>query len=281
MTMTSSQPMSREELLELAALDAFGLLDEYDAALFTRSFHHAPAPVQDEIKRLQAELAADPSLVFATEEPPLELRARVLAAVAAAIERDEAQLAPLATIGRSRPSDAMYQPQRLRFSGAGMFWRAACFVLAAGCIVMAYSWYTAVEKNAHIIEWATSYDTEQRLRLKAHIGEGFDDFIQHASAPARVLRPVQDDYPGAATLYLKSNADGTSSGFLLATALPVLPPNQAYTLKVKINGVWENVRAFASNGVVSGLRLDNLTAAMLASTSWQVLDNSGQVLLQT
>ena len=42
--------MTREELLELAALDAFGLLDDYEAALFTRSFHHAPVAVQDEIR---------------------------------------------------------------------------------------------------------------------------------------------------------------------------------------------------------------------------------------
>ncbi len=55
--MTSPAPMSREELLELAALDALGLLDEYEAALYTRSFHHAPAAVQDEIKDLQATFA--------------------------------------------------------------------------------------------------------------------------------------------------------------------------------------------------------------------------------
>ncbi len=57
--MTSPEPMTRQELLELAALDALGLLDRYEAALYTRSFHHASAPVQDEIVRLQAEIASD------------------------------------------------------------------------------------------------------------------------------------------------------------------------------------------------------------------------------
>ncbi len=47
--MTSPEPMTRKELLELAALDVLGLLDEYEAAYYTRSFHHAPASVQDEI----------------------------------------------------------------------------------------------------------------------------------------------------------------------------------------------------------------------------------------
>ena len=65
--MTSQTLLSREELLELAALDAFGLLDEYEAAIFSRSFHHAPAAVQDEVRQLQAEIAADPSLLPAVD----------------------------------------------------------------------------------------------------------------------------------------------------------------------------------------------------------------------
>ena len=55
--------MPREELLELASLDALGLLDEFDSAHFTRSFHAAPASVQDEIRRLQASIATDAALL--------------------------------------------------------------------------------------------------------------------------------------------------------------------------------------------------------------------------
>ena len=35
--------MTTTELLELAALDALGLLDEYESAFYSRSFHHARA----------------------------------------------------------------------------------------------------------------------------------------------------------------------------------------------------------------------------------------------
>ena len=68
--MTSSEPMTQRELLELAALDALGLLDEFEAAYYTRSFHDAPATVQDEIKRLQAELATDQRLLPGDEPDP-------------------------------------------------------------------------------------------------------------------------------------------------------------------------------------------------------------------
>ena len=99
--MTSPEPMTRQELLELAALDALGLLDRYEAALYTRSFHHASAPVQDEIVRLQAEIASDETLL-PVDEPDGSLRERVLRKVAEAIEAEASEFAPLATIGRRR-----------------------------------------------------------------------------------------------------------------------------------------------------------------------------------
>ena len=49
--MTAQDLYSHRELLELAALDAFGQLDEFEADLFNRSFHHAPVPLQEQIKR--------------------------------------------------------------------------------------------------------------------------------------------------------------------------------------------------------------------------------------
>ena len=93
--MTFIEPMTPRELLELASLDALGLLDTVEEAVYTRSFHDAPATVQDEVLRRQAEIASDLQLLPA-DEPDPNLRERVLKAVAAAVERDEATLAPLA-----------------------------------------------------------------------------------------------------------------------------------------------------------------------------------------
>ncbi|MHC4447842.1 MAG: hypothetical protein ACYSXF_08695, partial [Planctomycetota bacterium] len=92
--MTSPNPLTREDLLELAALDALGLLDEFDTAHYTRSFHDAPAAVQDEIKQRQAELAADTTLL-PEEGPTPSLRQRVLDVVGEAVEQKDQELAPL------------------------------------------------------------------------------------------------------------------------------------------------------------------------------------------
>lgn len=93
-----NHPMTRDELIELAPLDAFGLLDDYEAALFNRSFHHAPASVQAEILAIQAELAENPAFLASDEPRPL-LRQKVLLRVTEEIEEAAEQLKPLAHIG--------------------------------------------------------------------------------------------------------------------------------------------------------------------------------------
>jgi len=261
--MNSPQMMTREELLEYAALDAFGLLDEYDGDRYTRGFHDAPAALQDEVKRLQADLATDPSFITSDEEPSFALRERVLAAVAAAIEREEAQLAPLATIGRGRGAEYDNNIRRGRYALSGMFWRAASFVLAA-CGIVKY----AIEKR----------DVSQ---IAQYLGDDFNAFVKHSVGKARVLRPVSDTFSGTATLYLRNNEDGTGSAFVLATAMP---SNQKYSLKVKIANAWQEVDTFVSNGVIEGLHLDHLSSAVVASAAtatWQIVDEAGAVVLQT
>src|SRR5688572_4394484 len=120
--MNSSNPMSREELLESAALDAYGLLDEYEEALFTRSLHHATAAVQSEILELQAKLVSDPTFM-SPEKPDPMLRDRVLNAVSSAIEHETAELEPLATIGRPRLTAADLDARVDRTPS--FYWRAA------------------------------------------------------------------------------------------------------------------------------------------------------------
>ena len=274
MTIISNQPMSREELLDPAALDAFGLLDEYDAALYTRSFHHAPATVQDELRRLQAELVTDPSLITVMDEPPAELRARVLASVAAAREREEAQLAPLATIGRARTTEVGYAP-RARLFTSGLFWRAATFVLASAVIAMAYSWYSAVQTNVRLAELALSKGVEDQLREL--MGEDFTAFIKTGNSNKAIrATPLRGDDAAHATLYLN---ESDNVAFLMVTGLPASAANQPYRLTVNIGGQDHEVKQFTSNGLAAGVRVDNLSRDMVASTSWKVLNAAGEVVL--
>ena len=99
------------QLLELAVLDSHGLLEPIEAELFTKSFHNAPASIQDEIIKLQRELAEDDSLLpLGTPAPAL--KQKVLQAVTDAADQEARRLAPLALIGareRSTRSEQQYK----------------------------------------------------------------------------------------------------------------------------------------------------------------------------
>jgi len=76
--------MSTRELLEAAALDAVGLLDEGEAAAFDAAFRRADPDIRDTIIEEQARLAVSDAF-FADVDAPDHLRERVLAAVYDAI----------------------------------------------------------------------------------------------------------------------------------------------------------------------------------------------------
>jgi hypothetical protein len=164
-----AEPLSAESLRELAMLDTLGFLEEYEAALYTRSFHYAPSAVQDEIRALQADIATEQSLL-SDDEPSSELRERVLERVQRSIEEDASELAPLATIGRTR-GDEPFPATR-----SWQFWRAACFALAASLLVTLYSlqqsFMTAKEIATGQFEgMAVGYSDQVMLKPSAPDGE--------------------------------------------------------------------------------------------------------------
>lgn len=196
--------MSREELLELAGPDALGLLDEYEAALYTRSFHYAPAALQDEILNLQAEVASDASLL-PTEEPEPGLRQRVLGAVARAIEQETRELAPLATIGRVRgDSDELHGRRHLN---QATYWRAASFALAAGALVCLYFLAQVSQKSQDIARLALGHQTSRQL--EEMLGPGFRTFVSYPSRGLRALAPeTGDPVPsGAGAIFIDPTGD--------------------------------------------------------------------------
>jgi hypothetical protein len=134
--MTSPNPMSRDELLEWAPLDAFGLLDEYEASLFERSFHHAAASVQAEIRKLQADLAEDASLLSG-EEPRSLLRQKVLVAVQEEIEAATEYTQPLAQIGLNQSTlnpTTIAQPAAALAGSAAGSGSVRSMLMAAGAL---------------------------------------------------------------------------------------------------------------------------------------------------
>jgi hypothetical protein len=265
--------MTQRELLELAALDALGLLDEFEAAYYTRSFHDAPATVQDEIQRIQAELAADQRLLPG-EEPDPGLRERVLKAVAQAIERDESRLAPLATIGRRRAGEARREG-RFRLRASGQFWRAACFVLAGVAVVFALFWVQAQNYVNALSEIAYVDDTE--CVLEDLIGPTFKDYLFDPETSFVRLMP---DQPGSEIRGVVCINERTGLAFLVTDGLAQAGGN-AYTLSVEDDDGARRLRRFGSTGGAQGFPLGSVQVAALATAQWKILDAAGTVILSS
>ena len=278
--MTSPKSMSIEELMELAALDAFGLLDEYETDLYSRSFHHAPVSVQDEIVQIQAELAANESLL-PIETPDPDLRARVLEAVARAIEEeDTATLAPLASIGRRLSSSHVSPRPRLTLSG--QFWRAAALLLASTTLVMTFFWLEARTEGNRIAKLAL--DQNMILQLEKEIGPTFLEFLGNPSCERHVFRNKTPRTNAIGTLFVDRK---TKTAFLLLLDMPTIESDDdtknQYTLRARLeDGTYEVVHTFS--GTLSrnyGLRINRLSSTLLAIVAWEITDSSGVALLHS
>ncbi|MBT8486467.1 MAG: hypothetical protein HKO59_10820 [Phycisphaerales bacterium] len=264
--------MTREELLELAALDAYGLLDEYEAALFTRSFHHAPVGVQDEITRLQAEFASEEA-ILPDVEPATDLRRRVLGRVAAAVETETVGLAPLAMIGRSRPEPASMSSRR-GLGASGQFWRAAAFALASAAIALAYVWMEA--RNRNELLWEYVIDRETQDLVHEELGPGFYDFLNNAACRKIVLRPEDDNVSMHAVLFVD---DESGKGFLYAYGL------DGRDCQLTAGGDDAVAAMFAHDfqcrGPIKGMLLNRITND-LAGLTWQITDvATGAIVLRS
>ncbi len=270
--------MSREELLELAALDALSLLDEYEAALFTRSFHHAPTAVQEEIKALQAAFATDDTLL-PDVQPSQALRERVLNAMARAIESESVKLAPLATIGRPPSERRAATVARIGLGGSGQFWRAATFVLVGVLVALVVIGSQRVQPNdkfqAFVVDLFAQEQVKAILEEEARediIGRDFMEFIQ-APNP-RVVTLGSKDHSAAALLLF----DPTHEDALLLSV--GLAAHTEYTLTAT-DGTTTITRTFQPLAAMHALTIDHVSPSLFAGLTWTVTEvATGAVVLE-
>jgi len=279
--MSSHSPMSREELLDLAALDALGLLDQYEAALYTRSFHHAPVSVQNEVRRMQAETAGDDA-ILPDVEPPLDLRERVLKSVANAIEEESAEFAPLAMIGRGRNASSRRDTiGRIGFGATRQGWRAASFVLAAVLLVMLYVGGQKDERNDQVqlmaidlLAHAQVRDLIQRERESDLVPDLFDFIGQPTCERINLTSPSSD---GPLAVVYRNRKTGEAFVFTMGLA-----ENTRYTLRGAFGNEAVVTRQIIPTGPMAAAYLGKITVATLSQLTFTVTTAaSGKLVLST
>jgi hypothetical protein len=264
---SGAEEMTTRELLELASLDSLGLLDDVESAIYTRSFLNAPATVQDEVVRLQAEVCGD-LVLLPTEEPDSTLRERVMKAVADAVARDEARLAPLARIGRRRGAAGS---QARSLLGSGMLWRAACFALTGISLVLAWFLAMGYQGSNDLAKIALSNDA---AALEVLLGSTAKTFLLDGSTKV-VLNPVDDGTACRASAFVNESAGAV---FILFDDLPSTEGDYVVQIVLKEGGT-QQLQAFPRQLGFGGLRLDLPAALIAGAARWQIADRAGAILL--
>jgi hypothetical protein len=184
--------MTTHELLELASLDALGLLDDDERADFERGFQAASPALQAQIRREQTRLARAEALL-PDVEPAASLRARVLAAVREAIQ----------TVGVRKGGRLV--PTLLPSRGVSPIWRAAAIGSMAAAIIFGFatlrirSEVTTINKlisaNATEAEWVREYGARFSDMLD-HPETRYVQFARAGGASGRALIMVDTEGTG-------------------------------------------------------------------------------------
>jgi hypothetical protein len=284
--MNSPELLRREELIEQASLDALGLLDAFEAAHYAKSFHAAPASVQEEIRQLQAEIATDASLL-SDEEPPAGLRGRVMGAVMDSIEHETRELQPIATIGsRARRVAAtgatatdiagVVRDERMNIQYRSMqrsvaVWRAASVALAAS-LLGSFLWLNVITHEAMSIAQLAQGQATQ-AQLIEMLGSDYATFSGNKTMKIRSLAALAGQ-AGAAILYCDpKNGDGYLVGFGLAEV-------GTYTIRsIADDGTSVVLGQMIGGARVTATRLARIDSTRLAHSRIEVVDDKGRPIL--
>lgn len=214
---SSGGAWSNRELIELAQLDALGLLDEQERQAFERAFARAPGAIQQLVRDSQLR-ATELSSLLPDVQPPATLRQRVLDAVAGAIAGESAQ--PEVT-GRLMPAIA-------RASGVAPFWRAAAIGSVAAALlfgvvtVKLYSDIQRVNDVVHANAVADRFMAEFGRRFETAFYSDKTEFVQFspASNGAAGMAVMLVDQEGESAQFFAKDLPQVEGGYTLALIGP-------------------------------------------------------------
>jgi hypothetical protein len=229
--------MTTQELIEMASLDAMGMLDADERADFEAAFRSASPAVQAQIRREQKRFS-DADHLLPEVDPPAGLKFRVMSAVRDAIIGLTAGDAAAAAHAVSTGSNT-----RAWFNSTTI-WRAACIGFATTTVLL-----TGV--TAYVFDRNQAYLEETDIALgKALLSELGTDFQEVALSQGVQL------FSFATTEGLSAQANlwvhpETKVAFLFCRDLPVT--NGRYTLVLERSGQNPQViRQFrAADGMVT------------------------------
>lgn len=224
--LTESTMLTREEILENAALDILGLLTSEERFNFERLLQQADHKLLVEVKRIQDSiLLLEDTLPDVS--PDISLRQRVLSAVGQMIERD------LRASVQENPSGRIYTSWRSnsdnssskreifeRFIGGKVspIWRMGALIAATLAIAFGYVALEISTSSKPIIKYVTGKITQEEwAALEARISSSKWDIIFDDATEEVFFKTLNTDYNGMVKLWYHPQE---KAGVLIAKDLP-------------------------------------------------------------
>jgi hypothetical protein len=240
--------MTTRELIEMASLDAMGLLDDQEREAFERAFGAASATVQRQVRREQGRLA-DAEALLPDVEPAAGLRARVIYAVRDAM-RGVAARDGSDVLARLAPAGVALR------RNVSPLWRAACIGFATATVVLMAAGFSLQREWSRAA--AASQDGDLASLITKDLGSQFANALTNPNTTRMAFVPASldaDVRSGSASIYLDAE---TGMAWLICNQMPVI--EGAYRLAVldPAGQVVETIAEFAYTGGVRGHQIQNL-----------------------
>ncbi len=238
--------MNTQQLIELALLDACGVLEADELERFEAAFASAPESIKAQIRREQSRFA-DQSELLPNVTPRPELRRLVVDAVRRAagtsINADSLRFERMISSGAG-PTPADIHRRRVMPA-----WRAAAIVLAATTV---FGGVLSLELRNQIDQMGSKITSITSADLFLRFGEmpGLRDAMLSASSDRVKFKPVESSLAATAAIYTNTE---TSRSYIVCNRLPVLKDGQ-YELVVLDDdqNYVSTITTFVSNGETDG-----------------------------
>ncbi|MFG0257990.1 MAG: hypothetical protein ACF8GE_08830 [Phycisphaerales bacterium JB043] len=231
--------MTTRELLEMATLDALGLLEPNEREAFERAFSAAPPSIKRQVVREQRRLAADESLLPSVE-PSANLRERVIAAVREA----------MSSVRVDSPSDVLARilpdPVSMRRNVTPL-WRAACIAFASATIMLLLAGFSLQQEIQRAI--MAQEDAGFAELMTRDLGPEFPEALLSPKANRVAFSMTENTNRGNAALYFDPESE---LAYLVCHELDVYEGEYTLAVVDENGDVQEELATFAYNGGISG-----------------------------
>ena len=238
--------MNAQQLLEMALLDACGLLETDELERFEAAFAEAPESIKAQIRREQSRFA-DQSELLPDVTPRPELRRLVVDAVRRAA--GTAVTADTLRFERMVNTGAVPMPADIHRRRVMPFWRAAAIVLA---VTTVFGGVLSLEMRNQIDEMGNRISSINSADLFLRYGNmpGLQDAMFGPNSERVLFKPVDPSAEAMAAVFTDTQ---TSRSYFVCNRLPVLEEGQYELVLLNDDQNYvSTITTFTSNGETDG-----------------------------